>query len=116
MTLTENCFSLTAHRLARFTDAAGEEVSIDEPTVLCPFLQPLFYDLGVVPGFLPDGMAAKLRKVPKHSSLPLTLASLLLQAFENGPRPLMDLFLFPGTTPDWAMQTAELVCQARSGR
>ncbi|KAL1661042.1 hypothetical protein GGF50DRAFT_129806 [Schizophyllum commune] len=99
VTLTENCFSLAAHGLASFTDATGKE--------------PLFYKSGVVPGFLPDAMAAKLRKVPKHISQPLTLASLLLHALENGPRPLTDLFLFPGTTPDWAMQPAELVCVTR---
>ncbi|KAI5891722.1 uncharacterized protein SCHCODRAFT_02581788 [Schizophyllum commune H4-8] len=115
VTLTENCFSLAAHGLAHFTHAIGKEVSIYEPTVLYPFLRPLFYDSGVVPGFLPDAMAARLCAVPKHNSLPLTLASLLLHALKDGPRPLTNLFLFPGTTPDWATQTAELVCVTRQG-
>uniref|UniRef100_D8Q6Y3 Uncharacterized protein n=1 Tax=Schizophyllum commune (strain H4-8 / FGSC 9210) TaxID=578458 RepID=D8Q6Y3_SCHCM len=36
-------------------------------------------------------------------------------AKRNGPRPLTDLFLFSGITPDWAMQTAKLVCVTRQG-
>ncbi|KAL1676433.1 hypothetical protein EV122DRAFT_291954 [Schizophyllum commune] len=112
VTLTENCFSLAAHALARFTDATGKEVSIDEPTVLCPFLRPVFYGSGVVDGFFPDDMAARLREVPKYNSRPLTLAALFLHALKDGPRPLAELFVFPGTTPDWAMQTADLVCDA----
>ncbi|KAL1661329.1 hypothetical protein GGG16DRAFT_60491 [Schizophyllum commune] len=116
VTLTENCFSLAAHALARFTDATGKEVSIDEPTVLCPFLRPVFYESGVVDGFFPDDMAARLRAVPKYNSRPLTLAALFLHALRDGPRPLTELFVFPGTTPDWAMQTAELVCVTRIGK
>ncbi|KAL1729151.1 hypothetical protein EV714DRAFT_213520 [Schizophyllum commune] len=116
VTLTENCFSLAAHALARFTDATGKEVSIDEPTVLCPFLRPVFYGSGVVDGFFPDDMAARLRAVPKYNSRPLTLAALFLHALRDGPRPLTELFVFPGTTPDWAMQTAELVCVTRIGK
>ena len=116
VTLTENCFSLAAHALARFTDATGKEVSIDEPTVLCPFLRPVFYESGVVDGFFPDDMAARLRAVPTYNSRPLTLAALFLHALRDGPRPLTELFVFPGTTPDWAMQTAELVCVTRIGK
>ncbi|KAI4522331.1 hypothetical protein K523DRAFT_270706 [Schizophyllum commune Tattone D] len=105
----ENCFPLAAHGLACFTDAAGTEVRVYEPTVLCPLLQPNFYESGVVDGFFPNAMGAKLRKVPTHNSIRLALASLFLHAFKDGPRPLTDLFLFPVATPDWVTQTARLV-------
>ncbi|KAI5891718.1 uncharacterized protein SCHCODRAFT_02629875 [Schizophyllum commune H4-8] len=111
--LTENCFPLAAHGLAYFTDATGTEVRVHEPTVLCPLLQPNFYESGVVNGFFPDVMGARLREVPTHNSIRLALASLFLHAFKDGPRPLTDLFLFPVATPDWVAQTADLVCVTR---
>ncbi|KAL1672042.1 hypothetical protein EV122DRAFT_295146 [Schizophyllum commune] len=108
-TLTDNCFPLVAHGLACFIDGTGKEVRVYEPTVLCPLLQPVFHESGVVDGFLADVMAARLREAPTRNSMLLALASLFLHAFKDGPRPLTDLFLFPVATPDWVTQTAQLV-------
>ncbi|KAL1729155.1 hypothetical protein EV714DRAFT_285144 [Schizophyllum commune] len=113
VTLTENCFPLVAHGLACFSVPTGTEVRVYEPTVLCPLLQPNFYESRVVDGFFPDVMGSKLREAPTHNSIGVALASLFLHAFKDGPRPLTDLFLFPVATPDWVSQTAELVCVTR---
>ncbi|TRM66613.1 hypothetical protein BD626DRAFT_161500 [Schizophyllum amplum] len=107
--ITDDCIHLVSLGFARFSNADGTEVIVDEPFFVFPLLDMQFRRWGPIFGFLNTPRASSLKKLPLQLPFHLAVITLLVLALKES-RPLSDLFTLDESIYPWAKQSCTLVC------
>ncbi|TRM66609.1 hypothetical protein BD626DRAFT_161452 [Schizophyllum amplum] len=107
--ITDDCMHLVSLGFARFSNADGTEVIVDEPFLVFPLVNLQFRQWGPIFGFLNTSRASALAKLPPQLPFHLAVITLLVLALKQS-RPLSDLFTLDESMHPWAKQPCTLVC------